>query len=292
MEYYKGFIMKNIIILGNGQLGSFIYKNWKLKDYNINIINYPTFDITNQEMIKTIVSNYDIIINAAAYTLVDKAQTDQLNCFNINSVGPMMLASECIKNNKLLIHISTESIYGSNDVNYIPILQSDQKNPINIYAKSKYLADYFIQNINNQNILILRSGWLFGPNNDHNFIEKIKNVILQNDKIKVVTDQIGSLTYVGLILQAIELFLTNKLPADTYNIANNQFASRYEVACFVRDFLNANCIIEKCSSNEFKRAAEVAKNSCLDCNKIKKYFNIKTNWKQDVLKVLNFKNTI
>lgn len=278
--------MKNIIILGNGQLGSFLYKNWKLENYNINVIDYPNFDITNQQMIKNIVSNYDIIINAAAYTLVDNAQNDILKCYNINTVGPIMLTSECIKQNKKLIHISTESIYGSNNINYIPLKETDQKTPINVYAKSKYLADKFIQNFNNKNILILRPGWLFGPNNDHNFIEKIKKVILSKDKIKVVIDQIGTMTYVGLILQAIELFLSNILPHGTYNIGNNQFPSRYDIACFVKDTLKANCIIEKCTSNEFKRIANIGINSCLNCNKIKKYFNITTNWKQDVLKVL------
>lgn len=278
--------MKSIIILGNGQLGSFIYKNWNLKEYNINVIDYPEFDITNQQMIKNIVSIYDIIINAAAYTLVDNAQNDQLNCYNINSIGPMLLTSECIKANKKLIHISTEAVYGSNNSNYIPLKETDQKTPLNVYSKSKYLADKFIQNFNNENILILRPGWLFGPDNNHNFIEKIKKVILAKDKIKVVTDQIGTMTYVGLILQAIELFLSNKLPYGTYNIGNTQFPSRYDVACFVRDTLKANCFIEKCTSNEFKRTANIAKNSCLDCNKIKNYFNITTNWKQDVLKVL------
>ena len=281
--------MNNIIILGNGQLGSFLFKNLKINDYNINVIDYPEFDITNQQMIKDIVKKYDIIINAVAYTLVDNAETDQLNCFMINSMGPIMLVSECIKNNKKIIHISTESVYGSNDLNYIPSKETDIKQPVNVYAKSKNIADQYIENLNNENILLLRSGWLFSPNNGHNFIKKIKRVLLAKEKIKVVTDQIGTLTYAGLLLNAIKLFLINKLPAGTYNIGNIGYPSRYDIACFIKEQINANCIIEKCDSNEFKRTAEIAKNSCLNCNKLNQYMNINETWQEDVLKVLNDK---
>lgn len=278
--------MNKIIILGNGQLGNFIYKNWKLIEYQINVIDYPQFDITNQQMIKNIIINYDIIINAAAYTLVDKAESEQLKCFEINSIGPMMLASECIKYNKKLIHISTEAVFGSNDPNYTPLKENDIKNPVNVYAKSKYLTDEFIQNLINENILILRPGWLFGPNNNHNFIEKIKTVMLNKEKIKVVTDQIGTLTFVGDILIAIEAFLTNKLPSGIYNIGDVGYPSRYDIACFVKDQINANCIIEKCLSEDFKRTANVAKNSCLDCSKIKQYISVFNKWQDNVIKVL------
>jgi len=278
--------MNKVIILGNGQLGSFIYNNWSLKNYEINVIDYPEFDITNQKMINNIVNNYDIIINASAYTLVDQAENDILNCFNTNSMGPIMLSNECIKKQKKLIHISTESVFGSNDINYIPLNENDNKHPINVYAKSKKIADDFIENVNNGNILILRPGWLFGPNSDHNFVSKIKKIILNKTNIKVVNDQIGTMSYVGLLLKAIESFLMEKLPFGTYNIGNNEFPSRYDVACFVRDQLKSNCIIEKCSSDEFKRVANVAKNSCLNCQKIKQYLDLSETWKEDVIKIL------
>lgn len=278
--------MNKVIILGNGQLGSFIYNNWSLKNYEINVIDYPEFDITNQKMIKDIVDNYDIIINAAAYTFVDKAENDILNCFNINSMGPIMLANECIKQNKKLIHISSEVIYGSNDLQYIPLKETDNKNPVNVYSKSKKLADDFIENINNGLILILRSGWLFGPNSEHNFVSKIKKVLMNNTNIKVVDDQIGTMAYVGLLLKAIEAFLIEKLPFGTYNIGNDRYVSRFDVACFVRDQIKSNCIIEKCSSEYFKRIANIAKNSCLNCQKIKQYLDLSETWQEDVIKIL------
>lgn len=273
----------NIIILGNGQLGLFLHKNLK----NSDVIDYPKFDITNQDMIKNIVEKYDIIINAAAYTLVDKAEDDQLNCYMINSMGPIMLASECVRQNRKLVHISTESVYGSNDSNYNPMKENHEKNPINVYAKSKKLADEYIENLNNDKILVLRPGWLFGPDNDHNFVEKIKRVILSKDRINVVDDQIGTMSYVGLLHKAIEAFILERLLGGTYNIGNEGYPSRYDVACFIRDQMKADCIIERCDSNGFKRAANVAKNSCLDCSKINQYVNIDETWQEDVLKVLN-----
>lgn len=274
--------MNNILIMGNGQLGSFLHKNIK----ESNVIDYPEFDITRQDMIKDVIEKYDIIINAAAYTLVDKAEEEQFKCYMINSMGPTMLVTECIKQNKRLVHISTESVYGSNDSEYIPMKEDHEKNPVNVYAKSKKLADEYIENLNNENILILRPGWLFGPNNDHNFVEKIKRVILSKDKINVVVDQIGTMSYVGLLLKAINSFINEKLPAGVYNIGNEGYPSRYDIACFVRDQLKTNCIIDRCDSSGFKRAANVAKNSCLNCDKIKQYVDINEAWQEDVLKVL------
>ena len=275
--------MNNIIIIGNGQLGSFLHNKMK----NSAVIDYPEFDITDYEMIKKIIADYDIIINAAAYTLVDKAETDQLNCYMINSMGPIMLASECSKYEKMFIHISTEAVYGSNDLNYQPLKENHDKTPVNVYAKSKKIADEYIENLNNDKILVLRPGWLFGPNNDHNFVEKIKRVISNKDKINVVDDQIGTMSYVGLLHKAIESFISGRLPGGTYNIGNEGYPSRYDVACFVRDQLKTDCIIERCDSNGFKRAANVAKNSCLDCSKIKQYIDINEMWQDDVLKILN-----
>lgn len=274
--------MNNIIIIGNGQLGLFLHKNIKGSD----VIDYPEFDITNQTMIKDAVEKYDIIINAAAYTLVDKAETDQLNCYKINSMGPTMLATECVEQNKKLVHVSTEAVYGSDDNSYTPLKETNDKNPVNIYAKSKKIADEYIENLNSEKILILRPSWLFGPDNDHNFVEKIKRLILSKDSIKVVDDQIGTMSYVGLLLKAVEAFIAGRLPAGTYNIGNPGYTSRYDVACFVRDCLGANCAIERCSSDEFKRTANVAKNSCLDCSKLKEYVDLSETWQDDVKNIL------
>ena len=272
----------NILIIGNGQLGSFLHKNLKDSD----VVDYPEFDLTNQEMIKNAIKNYDVIINAAAYTLVDKAESEQLDCYMINSMGPIMLASECIKQRKKLVHISTEAVYGSNDPSYQPLVEDSEKHPTNIYAKSKKIADDYLESLNSEDILILRPGWLFGPNNDHNFIEKIRRIILSKEKINVVDDQIGTMSFVGLLEKAITIFIEEKLPAGTYNIGNPEYPSRYDVACFVRDQLNASCIIERCDSLGFKRIADVAKNSCLDCSKLKKFVNLDESWQEDVKKVL------
>ena len=280
--------MNKILTIGNGQLGSFLNKHLKFK--NIEVVDYPEVDITNQIDIQKMVEENDIIINdinAAAYTLVDKAETDQLNCYMINSMGPIMLASECLKQGKRLVHISTESVYGSNDLNYVPMKETEEKKPVNVYANSKKIADDYIESLDSNDILLLRPGWLFGPNNDHNFIEKIKRVIQSKDRISVVDDQIGTMTYVGLVKEAIEAFIEDRLPAGTYNIGNPEYPSRYEVACFVRDQINQDCVIERCDSSGFKRVADVAKNSRLDCSKIKEYVDLDETWQEDVLKVLN-----
>lgn len=287
--------MKKIIVLGNGQLGNYIYNNL-LKEvscpenYSIEVIDYPDFDIIDEDHVKKVVDNYDIIINAAAYTNVDKAESDSLNCMMINSSGPISIAGKVLLYpDKKFVHISSEVVYGSNDPEYKKLNELSPKNPVNVYSKSKKSADDYIEGLMKltHNLLILRSGWLFGPNNNHNFIEKIRKLLSEKQEINVVNDQIGTLTYVDLILKSIISFIEGELPSDVYNIGNEGYPSRYEVACFVKQCMGYNCKINECDSSGFKRVAEVAKNSCLDCSKIDSYIKFKRpNWKIDVEKVL------
>lgn len=283
--------MKRIIIIGAGQLGSYLNKNLKVEDSVIDIIDYPNFDITKQDQVADIVNKYDIIINAAAYTNVDGAETDQLKCMAVNSSGPITFAGDVLtRMNKKFIHISSEVVYGSNDPNYKLLTEESSKNPTCAYSRSKKLADDYIENLmklNIENLLLLRPGWLFGPNNDHNFIEKIRKLLTEKEEIKVVNDQIGTLTHVSLIVHAIEDYINGKLPGDVFNIGNEGIASRYEVACYIKELINSNCKINECTSDEFKRVANIAKNSSLDCSKIDKFITFKRpNWKDDVKRVL------
>lgn len=281
-------IQMKALIIGNGQLGSYIYNHWNnFNNIEIYVVDYPQFDITNKELCQNAVKENDIIINCAAYTLVDKAEEDFQNCMRINCNGPMNLAFYCKKYNKKLIHISSQSVYGSNDDRYYPMTETHKTTPTTIYSISKLNGDNNIQCIMNRNYLILRSGWLFGPNNDHNFIQKIKQLLLSKDQIKVVTDQIGSLTSVEIVSNAIKDYINGYIPAGLYNIANDEYASRFQNANFVKSNIESKCIIHPCLSDEFKRTANVAKNSCINCNKIKKFITFKIpTWKEDVLKVL------
>lgn len=281
--------MKTVII-GAGQLGLYLFRHLRI-DGLIDIVDYPDFSITDPEKVRNLVSRYDVIINAAAYTNVDKAESDRVSCISVNSFGPILLSQEMLKHpEKKLVHISSEVVYGSNDPYYQSLKEEDDKHPTCVYALSKKLADDYIENLYSigvSNILLLRSGWLFGPDNDHNFIEKIRRLLLEKETLNVVSDQVGTLTHVSLIQYAIEDHLNGRLPADAYNIGNSGFVSRYEIACYMKELIGSNCRISHCSSKEYPRAANVAKNSKLNCSKLDKFISFnRVDWRKDVERTL------
>lgn len=273
-----------ILILGSGQLGKYLHEHLKYENV---LMSRQELDITDSKQIDAELFKYDYIVNCAAYTNVDKAEEDQESCFNVNYKAVDYIAKQCFRLGKKLVHISSETVYGSNDPDYSLLTESSLTTPTCVYSLSKLLGDVAIQAVPALDYCILRSGWLFGPNSDHNFITKIEKLLRSYDEIKVVNDQIGSLTYVGVICKAVENYIDGLIPTGVYNIANEGIASRHQVALFVREVTRANCAIAECASTDFKRAADVAKNSCLDCSKLKSCIDFEIpDWREDVRQML------
>jgi len=134
--------------------------------------------------------------------------------------------------------------------------------------------------------LILRPSWLFGKYGKNNFIEKFKNNIKNNNEIKVVNDQIGNITSTLTVIKAIKEYINNNIPNGIYNIQNNdEYVSRYDIACFIKNYLNINCIIKPCKTTDFILPAKRQLNSKLNTKKIRKYININS-WKDELINYL------
>lgn len=289
----KGNNMK-IAIIGNGQLGTYIFEKFS-KIYKTIMYSLDNgFNITNYNNIKEIVLNNDIIINCAALTNVDLCEKEPDLSKQINQDAPGNIADLCKEFNKTFIHISTDYVYGSNNIND----DLDEENyfmknpmesyPINRYGFDKLLADEKICSLKLKKYLIIRPSWVFGKTNPQNFIEKIKNNLLSKDEILVVNDQFGVPTSVDLIFKVIYDFILNKFPNGLYNlrneIENKNIPSRYEIACYIKEILKSNCKIKCCSTETFNLPAKRQLNSFLNINKIlnvNNKLNIKT-WKEEV----------
>lgn len=274
-----------IAVLGNGQLGSELYDNIK-KLYYVTIFKYPNFNICNIEQIHQIVYNYDLIINCTANTNVDKCETEnKQDSYNVNYLAVKNLAILCKNYNKRLIHISSDYVYGSN--NYDEILNEEcECNPMNQYGIDKLAGENAILNEKLNNYLILRASWLFGKKGKTNFIEKTKSNLTNNTEIKVVNDQIGNITSTKLAIDVIKEYINGNIPYGIYNIQNNdEYVSRYEIAKFIKDYLNLNCNIIACKTNEFILPAKRQLNSKLNTEKIRKHVNIKP-WKEVIINYL------
>lgn len=263
-----------IAIFGAGQLGRYIYENG-FKDHDKSIYSHEDLDLMNVDKIGGLINKYDAFINCAGYTNVDEAEnvSSIIDLLNANVFGPSNIAMQLImKPNKKFIHISSAFVYGSNDSNYVPLTETSEKTPLNRYAKSKNDADALLMNLKSMthNFLILCPAWLFGPNSDKNFITKIMNKMKETKELNVVTDERGSLTSVDLMMKVMEAFIDGKLPGNFYNVANEGYASRWDVAEFVRKELGyEDVVINKITSENFIRRAKIQMNSCLDCSLLK-----------------------
>lgn len=285
----------NIAIIGNGQLGTFVFNNFS-KEYKTRLYSLDNgFDITIENDLDEIVKYNDFIVNCAALTNVDLCEQKPDLSKLINQDAPGNIARLCKEYDKALIHISTDYVYGSNNL----IEDLDETNffmknpleshPINRYGFDKLLADETICSLKLNKFLIIRPSWVFGKTNPQNFIEKIKNHLISKDEILVVDDQFGVPTSVELIFNIIHDFILNKIPNGLYNlrneIENEIIPSRYDIACYVKELIKSNCKILRCSTKDFELPAERQLNSFLNINKIKQVYNYKLKiktWKEEI----------
>ena len=263
-----------IAIIGNGQLGSFLYKN--LLNHYPNIKMYCRnngYNVCNKENLKEIINENNIIINCAAFTNVDKAETERQECRKVNCDAVKNMVKLILKknDNTRFIHISTDYVY-RNVKNLLPIKEDIICKPINYYGKTKLYADKFILKNLTKNFLILRPSWLFGPGGN-NFIDKIINMILNKNEIKIVDDQYGIITSTYLIFKTIKAYLENKINDGLYNVScgndpNNRI-SRKDLCLKIIEILGKNKIkIIPCKTEDFNSSAKRQLNSLLDCSKL------------------------
>jgi len=285
--------MKILITGGEGQLGSSLTSNYPK---NLEIYSYSKneLDITKLNNLKEIINNInpDIIVNTAAFTKVDLAETKYEEAYNINSIGPKNLSTIIKDFDIFLIHISTECVFDGRKEGYYTEL--DQTNPKTVYGKTKLIGeDEIIKSL--KKYMIFRVSWLYGYG-VNNFVYKIIDNIMKKNKLTVVNDQFGRPTSVfdfsTLIWKAIKKISTNNYKPGIYNYSDGGIVvSRYDMARYIiKNFKKTNFSINNLhstSSLDMNLPAERLNNSLLSLSKTRKEFNFKeTDWKNSLLKVI------
>ena len=280
-----------------GQLGLHIQNQLKINGYEYLSLNKNTLDITNNKSIKKYFEdkNISLLINAAAYTNVDKAESDSKSAFLVNEKGPRYLSEVCNSFDAPIIHISTDYVFdGLNDCPYKP---GDKTNPKSVYGKSKLAGEEAIISNANSYILI-RTSWVFSEYRK-NFFNTIFNLAKKNDTLRVVSDQFGSPTYAGDLAKAIvsiipTIHLTQKIRA-TYHYGGDQICTWYDFAneickeAFATKALIKIPKIIPVSSDEFLTPAKRPKYSALDSSEFCKSFSLNnSNWRTALKNI--FKN--
>ena len=274
--------MSRILITGkNGQLGKSIQKlvtNTEQTDDFI-FVGREELDLRNESMIDCYFkdNSFDIIINCAAYTQVDKAEEEQKLANQVNHLAVSQLAQITKNQQAKLIHISTDYVFDGQ--NNKPYKEIDKTNPINIYGKTKLAGEKVIQKILPTDATIIRVGWMYSEYGN-NFVKTMLRLGKERDEINVVSDQIGSPTYATdlakVILQTIKYRNLKKENQITqiYHYSNEGGISWYEFAKEIFKIAKVDCKVNPIASEYYPTLAKRPKISLMDISKISHSFKL------------------
>jgi dTDP-4-dehydrorhamnose reductase len=267
--------MKKILVTGsNGQLGS---------EIKVLSVNYPQYDFIFTDIedfpldqTDVIISNFntikpDIVVNCAAYTAVDKAESDTITANAINNLAIETLAKLCDKTNSKLIHISTDYVFdGTSPIAY---KEDDVPNPKSVYGVTKLAGEVACLNSNPESIII-RTAWIYSEFGS-NFVKTMLRLMTDRDSLSVVNDQVGSPTYAAdLALVILTIIDSSKWEPGIYHYSNAGEISWYQFAKDIKEIGNKTCDLLGIPASNYPTPAERPAYSLLDKSKIKSVYNI------------------
>lgn len=282
----------NILVTGaNGQLGNEI-QIVSRKSTNHYIFTdvcegYQNLDITNLEAVRKAVKENDVkcIINCAAWTNVDKAETAGDIVEILNAVAPENLAKAMKEVGGLLVHVSTDYVFGGDPYN-TPCKEDMKGTPTGVYGLTKLHGEEKIQAVGCDHI-ILRTAWLYSEFGS-NFVKTMLNLTATKPQLKVVFDQTGTPTYAGDLADAIFDIVENKKfegHSGVYHFSNEGVCSWYDFTIKIAQIAgHTACNIQPCHSDEFPSPVKRPAYSVLDKTKIKETFGIQIPYWEDSLK--------
>ena len=268
--------MKVLVTGADGQLGSSIKKHTGLyPDFNFTFIDIMDLNLTDSVAMRSYVTslNPDIIINCAAYTAVDKAESEPASAFAVNATVPEEVAKVCAETGIRFVHISTDYVFDGKS--YTPYKETDPVNPVSVYSKSKLEGE---TKVGNQHVkgIIIRTSWLYSEYGQ-NFVKTILKKGKELGKLKVVYDQVGGPTYAGDLAKAILDILPEVAETDSFEIyhyANEGVISWYDFANSIIELSGIECILLPIESKDFPTPTARPPYSVLNKTKFKERFDV------------------
>ena len=245
-------------------------------------------DITDLDAIRKMVKEYGVkaIVNCAAYTNVDKAESDQEICELLNTKAPENLAIAMKEVSGLLVHVSTDYVFGGDPYN-TPCKEGQKGTPTGVYGLTKLHGEQNIQK-SGVDYLIFRTAWLYSEFGK-NFVKTMLNLTSTKPQLKVVFDQVGTPTYAYDLAKAIfEIIENRKFEGNTgiYHYSNEGVCSWYDFTKTIAELAgNTDCDIHPCHSDEFPSPVKRPAYSVLDKTKFKETFGLNVPYWTDSLKV-------
>ncbi|HMJ47172.1 MAG TPA: dTDP-4-dehydrorhamnose reductase [Ferruginibacter sp.] len=279
---------KNILITGaNGQLGmEFRAMAATFTGFEFIFVSKEEVSITDTDSIIAIFEMHDVFccINCAAYTNVDKAETEKEKAFEINGTAVGQLASICKKYKSHFFHFSTDYVFPGTAS--LPYKETDPTDPVNIYGASKLEGEK--QAIeHNEGSVIIRTSWVYSSHGK-NFVKTMLRLFRENTSVKVVNDQAGSPTYAGdLAFAVMQIISTDYFIPGIYHFCNGGIISWHRFASEIKKLVSAECKILPVTTDQFLTPAKRPRYSALDTSRIKDVFGVQVRgWEESLEKCL------
>ena len=244
--------MKILVTGVNGQLGYDVIRELKERGYtNFLGIDINDLDITKKDDAEKFIINYkpDVVIHNAAWTAVDKAEQLKDKVYEVNALGPKYIAEACKKIGAKMMYISTDYVFDGKGDKFFEV--DEPKKGLSIYGATKAAGEDFVTSILNE-YWIIRISWVFGKNGNNFIKTMIKLAESGKKELSVVNDQIGSPTYTyDLSKLMCDMIETNKY--GIYHATNEGICSWYDFAKFIFKTINANVVVHRISTENYKK---------------------------------------
>jgi len=288
--------LPHILLIGKiGQVG------WELRRTlapmgRITCVDFPEIDLTSGDSIRRWVheTRPDIVLNAAAYTAVDKAESEPDKAMRINGEAPGILAEEAKKAGALLVHYSTDYVFDGAKTS--PYIETDSPNPLGVYGRSKLAGDEAVRAVGGAH-LIFRLCWVYGARGQ-NFLLTIMRLAREREKLRVVADQVGCPTWSRVIAETTAQALRQAVAAGhwdalsgTYHLASSGVTSWQGFAQAIVNLMPAQgkkcAVVEAISTPEYPTPAKRPAYSVLACAKLERIFGLRLpHWEESLKQVL------
>jgi len=278
--------MKNILVTGgNGQLGSSLRNiSQSFPGFTFSFIDYDDLDLTKADKVNEFFRGHhiDYIINCAAFTAVDQAETQQEAAFNVNAGIPRILAGIAVYYKVRILHISTDYVYDG--TLSLPHTENETTAPASVYAHSKLEGEKVLWD--HPWAIIIRTSWLYGEFGK-NFLKTMLHFGNEKKELGVVFDQTGTPTYTGdlakTLMKIISFSEKNKFIPGIYNYSNEGVCSWYDFASEIMIQGGRNCHVKPIRTYEYPLPAKRPEYGVLDKLKIKRTFGIEIpHWKDSL----------
>lgn len=274
----------SILVTGaNGQLGNeFRMLESGYPGYEFIFLSKEQLSITDKESVEKAFGTYkpDWCVNCAAYTAVDKAESDTEQATAINATAAGILAEACATFNTKFIHISTDYVFDGSSSE--PYREDHPTGPINAYGQTKLQGEQLVMK-HNPNAIIIRTAWVYSFFGN-NFVKTMMRLMKERESINVVEDQVGSPTYAADLAQVVMHIITQNAKANgIFHYSNEGRISWYEFALAIRDLTGSRCKVNPIPSQQYPTPAKRPQYSLLDKSKIASTFLVPiAHWKESL----------